>query len=437
MPDTSTPHIRVRRNTISPAPSRLAPPNPLLAQTTAATSRRAVSWPPACLDVVASTGHSRRRRATPKEELHVPHPSRHRCSSSPPDPAGRGMRARIGRRPRPVGRRYAYSLGRLSGVRRAPRLRLAPPRPTRRAESAFTAGRYPEATQLFTAYTATHPENPWGHYMLGMSAWKTGEPEKALRRSTRRFSSTQSPEEPVQLQPGIAGERPPEGSAGADREGAGTGADVERRAAAARPGRYELGDVDGAIEAYHRALSIDERDVWAMNNLGLIYIQQDRSSEALAAAGPGGRAQKQLAGVPEQSGHGAGAGRLPDGGRDRHTKPRSRWTAATRRHRWAWPGSPASRSRSRLRWIWRRSRPGSRRRSRAWRGAVVTDSSAVATDSRLCGPFDRRLGRGDGGSVGDSVLVSGRIVADSLEECESEEDQIGSVAERAGRRGPA
>ena len=48
------------------------------------------------------------------------------------------------------------------------------------AESAFNAGRYPEAAQLFTAYTATHAENPWGHYMLGMSTWKAGDREKAL-----------------------------------------------------------------------------------------------------------------------------------------------------------------------------------------------------------------------------------------------------------------
>ena len=45
--------------------------------------------------------------------------------------------------------------------------------------------------------------------------------------------------------------------------------------------RYELGRFDEAIDAYQRALAIDERDVWAMNNLGLIYIQQDRSDRAL------------------------------------------------------------------------------------------------------------------------------------------------------------
>jgi tetratricopeptide (TPR) repeat protein len=45
--------------------------------------------------------------------------------------------------------------------------------------------------------------------------------------------------------------------------------------------RYELKRVPEAIDAYQRAIALDERDVWAMNNLGLIYIQQDRSDSAL------------------------------------------------------------------------------------------------------------------------------------------------------------
>src|SRR4029434_4065593 len=42
------------------------------------------------------------------------------------------------------------------------------------SETAFLEGRYDEAYDLFTIYTAKRPENPWGHYMLGMSAWKSG-----------------------------------------------------------------------------------------------------------------------------------------------------------------------------------------------------------------------------------------------------------------------
>jgi tetratricopeptide (TPR) repeat protein len=45
--------------------------------------------------------------------------------------------------------------------------------------------------------------------------------------------------------------------------------------------RYELKQMPEAIDAYQRAIALDERDSWAMNNLGLIYIQQDRSDAAL------------------------------------------------------------------------------------------------------------------------------------------------------------
>ena len=45
--------------------------------------------------------------------------------------------------------------------------------------------------------------------------------------------------------------------------------------------RVELGQFDEAIEAYQRAIVIDDRDVWSMNNLGLLYIQRGQSEEAL------------------------------------------------------------------------------------------------------------------------------------------------------------
>jgi tetratricopeptide (TPR) repeat protein len=151
------------------------------------------------------------------------------------------------------------------------------------AESAFTAGHYPEATELFTAYTTSRPENPWGYYMLGMSAWKAGDTDKA----------SSAFDQALQLDPGhrkslfnssrvlLEAGRPKEALERVEKALSQEPMSNEGLRLLGRV-RYELGQVDGAIEAYQRALTIDERDVWAMNNLGLIYIQQNRSPEALA-----------------------------------------------------------------------------------------------------------------------------------------------------------
>jgi Flp pilus assembly protein TadD len=42
-----------------------------------------------------------------------------------------------------------------------------------------------------------------------------------------------------------------------------------------------LGETDAAIESYRAALALDEHDVWAMNNMGLLLIQLGRFEEAL------------------------------------------------------------------------------------------------------------------------------------------------------------
>jgi TolA-binding protein len=43
------------------------------------------------------------------------------------------------------------------------------------ADSAYRDRRYDDAAALFKAYTEGRPTNPWGFYMLGLSAWKSGD----------------------------------------------------------------------------------------------------------------------------------------------------------------------------------------------------------------------------------------------------------------------
>src|SRR5262249_34034731 len=47
------------------------------------------------------------------------------------------------------------------------------------ADAAYQSKSYTEATTLFEQYTTARPGNAWGHFMLGLSAWKSGDLTKA------------------------------------------------------------------------------------------------------------------------------------------------------------------------------------------------------------------------------------------------------------------
>ena len=150
------------------------------------------------------------------------------------------------------------------------------------ADGAFHRGSYGEATQLFEGYRRQHPDNPWGHYMYGLSAWKSGLTTEALtgfdealrldpdhRKSL--FNSAR-----VLLETGEPGRALERVERGLGLEP--LSAEGHRLLGRAR---VELGQFDEAIDAYERAIVIDDRDVWSMNNLGLLYIQRGQSDEAL------------------------------------------------------------------------------------------------------------------------------------------------------------
>ena len=150
------------------------------------------------------------------------------------------------------------------------------------AESTFTSRRYSEATEMFAAYVTRRPTNPWGHYMLGLSAWKSGQ----LPRARESF------ERAIELDPShvksllnlsrvlLELKEPREAS---ERVLAALQLDSTSAEAHRLMGRAQtaLGESEQALESYRAALIIDAHDVWAMNNMGLLLIQLGRFDEAL------------------------------------------------------------------------------------------------------------------------------------------------------------
>ena len=58
------------------------------------------------------------------------------------------------------------------------------------ADSVFRMRDYANAATMFAAYTERRPENPWGHYMLGLSDWKSGQLDSARAAFEDASSST-------------------------------------------------------------------------------------------------------------------------------------------------------------------------------------------------------------------------------------------------------
>src|SRR5882762_9553797 len=66
-----------------------------------------------------------------------------------------------------------------AGSSAKPALVISGPVTFEMADSAYRDRRYDDATVLFKTYTESRPSNAWGFYMLGLSAWKSGEREQA------------------------------------------------------------------------------------------------------------------------------------------------------------------------------------------------------------------------------------------------------------------
>ena len=150
------------------------------------------------------------------------------------------------------------------------------------AESTFRTKDYQKAAEMFDVYTKGHEKNAWGYYMLGLSAWRAGQLDRAraafddaLELDPRHVKSLVNVSR-VLLESDKPGEAEPYLAKAIEVDPASSDAyRVQGRT------RMLLGNSDGALESYRTALAIDPEDTWSMNNMGLVLIQQGRFEEAL------------------------------------------------------------------------------------------------------------------------------------------------------------
>lgn len=162
--------------------------------------------------------------------------------------------------------------------------------PTRRAgpvsfadaDAAYHSKNYTEAASLFERYTEQRPTNAWGHFMLGLSAWKAGDDakaegafEEALKIDPNHLKSLvnlsrvlidQGRFDDALVRLTHAGEVDP------------NSVDVQRLLGRVYTAEHKT---DDAVNAYRRAIALDARDGWSLNNLGLLLLEQGRADEAL------------------------------------------------------------------------------------------------------------------------------------------------------------
>jgi Flp pilus assembly protein TadD len=150
------------------------------------------------------------------------------------------------------------------------------------ADAAYQAKNYKEAVTLFQAYTDQRPRNPWGYFMLGLSASKAGDPATAESAFTQALSMDpnhvkslvnlsrllidQGRSDDAVVHLTHAGEIVPESG------------EVQRLLGRAFVEQHNRNEAESA---YRRAIALDPHDAWSMNNLGLLILEQQRAEEAL------------------------------------------------------------------------------------------------------------------------------------------------------------
>ena len=150
------------------------------------------------------------------------------------------------------------------------------------ADSAYREHRYDDATTLFRTYTESRPTNPWGFYMLGLSAWKAGDRVQAESSFVQALSlDSAHVKSHLNLSRVLLESAEPE-SALVHIDAA-----MALDSTSSEPLRLQgrafeaMGKTDSAIVSYQRAIALDSTDVWAFNNLGALYIRLERFEDAI------------------------------------------------------------------------------------------------------------------------------------------------------------
>ena len=149
-------------------------------------------------------------------------------------------------------------------------------------ELAYHDRRYAEATKLFSTYADQNPNNPWGHYMLGLSAWKSGDLDLA---ETALGQSLELDPKHVKALHNLARVNLEQGRPRDARDRLTEAMEIDSSSGETYRlmGRVRsaMNQPNEAIAAYRVALAKNPTDVWSMNNMGLIMIQQGKNEDAL------------------------------------------------------------------------------------------------------------------------------------------------------------
>ena len=182
------------------------------------------------------------------------------------------------------------AVGNTSSGTEKPALVISGPVTFEIADSAYRERRYDDATVLFKTYTAGRPSNAWGFYMLGLSAWKSGDREQAESAFVQALSiDSTHVKSHLNLSRVLLEEGKPD-SALEHIEQA-----IALDSTSSEPLRLQgrvfevQGKTDDAIVAYQHAIAKNDSDTWAMNNLGVLYMQVQRFEDAI---GPLARANE-------------------------------------------------------------------------------------------------------------------------------------------------